>query len=159
MKNSNMDTVINKPSSAYLMASVVTLLIGISGFLLGLWNAELLLSEKGFYLAVFLLALFSAIALQKTVRDVEEGIDVTKIFMMICWGAFFAAIGLLVIGLFNAEMILSEKGFYGMSFVVSLFAVITVQKNTRDVALSGDTNIDSEKAFNKSLEKEVSLDS
>ncbi|MFT4838531.1 MAG: putative membrane protein YiaA, partial [Oleispira sp.] len=28
----------------------------------------------------------------------------------------------------------SEKGFYGMSFLLSLFAAIAVQKNTRDVA-------------------------
>lgn len=33
------------------------------------------------------------------------------------------------IGLYNAGSIdLSEKGFYGMSFVLSLFAAITVQK-------------------------------
>jgi hypothetical protein len=28
----------------------------------------------------------------------------------------------------------SEKGFYAMSFVLSLFAAVTVQKNVRDVA-------------------------
>jgi hypothetical protein len=30
-------------------------------------------------------------------------------------------------------MAASEKGFYAMSFVLSLFAAITVQKNTRDL--------------------------
>ncbi|NQX92117.1 MAG: hypothetical protein HRT74_08365, partial [Flavobacteriales bacterium] len=39
---------------------------------------------------------------------------------------------LLVVGLWNADMELSEKGFYRMSFVLSLFSVIAVQKNVRD---------------------------
>ncbi|MFM7856321.1 MAG: YiaA/YiaB family inner membrane protein, partial [Flammeovirgaceae bacterium] len=38
------------------------------------------------------------------------------------------------IGLWNATLTLSEKGFYSMSFLLSLFAAITVQKNTRDSA-------------------------
>ena len=29
-------------------------------------------------------------------------------------------------------LVLSEKGFYGMAFVLSIFAAITVQKNVRD---------------------------
>ncbi|HLS66979.1 MAG TPA: YiaA/YiaB family inner membrane protein, partial [Pseudogracilibacillus sp.] len=37
------------------------------------------------------------------------------------------------IGLYNAGSItLSEKGFYGMAFALSLFAAITIQKNIRD---------------------------
>ena len=39
----------------------------------------------------------------------------------------------MAIGLYNAgSIVLSEKGFYGMSYVLSLFAAITVQKNIRD---------------------------
>ena len=36
------------------------------------------------------------------------------------------------IGLWNATITLAEKGFYGMAYLLSLFAAITVQKNTRD---------------------------
>jgi uncharacterized membrane protein YiaA len=36
------------------------------------------------------------------------------------------------IGLWNATITLAEKGFYGMACLLSLFAAITVQKNTRD---------------------------
>lgn len=36
-------------------------------------------------------------------------------------------------GLYNAgSIILSEKGFYGMAFTLSLFAAVTIQKNIRD---------------------------
>ncbi|MFQ4149078.1 YiaA/YiaB family inner membrane protein [Arthrobacter sp. LAPM80] len=38
------------------------------------------------------------------------------------------------IGLWNAELLLSEKGFYGIGFAMSLFAVVAVQKNIRDLA-------------------------
>jgi creatinine amidohydrolase len=44
--------------------------------------------------------------------------------------------GLLTVGLWNAELEKSEKGFYAMSFVLSLFAAIAVQKNTRDIKTS-----------------------
>ena len=45
----------------------------------------------------------------------------------------------MAIGLYNARsIILSEKGFYGMSFVLSLFAAITIQKNIRDTQVAKD---------------------
>jgi uncharacterized membrane protein YiaA len=37
----------------------------------GLWNAEMLSSEKGFYAFAFLLALFAAIAVQKNKHDLQ----------------------------------------------------------------------------------------
>ena len=139
---------INKPTSAYIFATWGVLAIGVLGYLLGLWNATLELNEKGFYFAVFLFAMFSAVTLQKTIRDKEEGIPVTGVFTGMCWVAFFSSIALLVIGLFNAEMLLSEKGFYGMSFVLSLFAIITAQKNIRD--LTNEHGITDPSAFPKS---------
>jgi uncharacterized membrane protein YiaA len=139
---------INKPTSAYIFATWGVLAIGVLGYLLGLWNATLELNEKGFYFAVFLFAMFSAVTLQKTIRDKEEGIPVTGVFTGMCWVAFFSSIALLVIGLFNANMLLSEKGFYGMSFVLSLFAIITAQKNIRD--LTNEYGITDPSAFPKS---------
>jgi len=35
----------------------------------------------------------------------------------------------------NATLAQSEKGFYAMSFLLSLFGAVAVQKNTRDIAL------------------------
>ena len=91
------------------------------------------LNEKGYYLAVLVFGLYSAISLQKAVRDKEEGIPVTNIYYGISWVALIVSISLMGIGLYNAgSIVLSEKGFYGMSFVLSLFASITVQKNIRD---------------------------
>lgn len=123
----------------------------------GLWNASLELNEKGYYFAVFLLAMFSAVTLQKTIRDKEEGIPVTNVFTGMCWFAFFSSIALLVIGLVNATMLLSEKGFYGMSFVLALFAIITVQKNIRD--LTNEHGITDPLAFPKAAQSiEVAVD-
>jgi uncharacterized membrane protein YiaA len=137
----------NKPSPAYIFATWGVLAIGVLGYLLGLWNATLELNEKGFYFVVFLFAMFSAVTLQKTIRDKQEGIPVTSIFAGMCWVALSSSIALLVVGLVNATMLLSEKGFYGMSFVLALFAVITVQKNIRD--LTNEYGITDPSAFPK----------
>jgi uncharacterized membrane protein YiaA len=121
-----------KPSNAFVAASWVALLAGIVSFNVGLWNAQMLLNEKGYYFAVLMYGLFSAVSLQKTVRDQIEGIPVTNIYYGLSWFSTILAVLLLVVGLWNATLTLSEKGFYGMSFTLSLFAAIAVQKNTRD---------------------------
>lgn len=121
-----------KPSAAFIGASWVALLAGFVCYNVGLWNADMLLNEKGYYFAVLMYGLFSAVSLQKTVRDQLEGIPVTSIYYGLSWFSTILAILLLVVGLYNAELTLSEKGFYGMSFLMSLFAAIAVQKNIRD---------------------------
>lgn len=90
------------------------------------------LNEKGYYFTVLMFGLFATISLQKAVRDQLEGIPLTNIYYSLAWFSTVLAIVLLVIGLWNAELIRSEKGFYAMSFALSLFGAIAVQKNTRD---------------------------
>jgi len=128
----NMDQKSMRPSGAYIGASWIVLVIGITGFIIGLWNAEMELNEKGYYFTVLMFGLFAAISVQKAVRDQLEGIPVTNLYYGISWFATLLAIVLLTVGLWNAELTKSEKGFYAMTFVLSLFAAITVQKNTRD---------------------------
>ncbi|MDO1445864.1 inner membrane protein YiaA [Rhodocytophaga aerolata] len=121
-----------KPSNAFVAASWVALIAGVITFNVGLWNAEMLLNEKGYYFVVLMYGLFSAISLQKSVRDQLEGVPVTTIYYGLSWFSTVLAILLLVVGLWNATLTASEKGFYGMAFTLSLFAAIAVQKNTRD---------------------------
>ncbi|WP_059172511.1 inner membrane protein YiaA [Bacillus sp. FJAT-27445] len=122
-----------EPTPAFVGASWAALLVGVTAYLIGLWNAGMQLNEKGYYFAVLVFGLYSAVSLQKAVRDKEEGIPVTNIYYGISWFALIVAISLMAIGLYNAgSIVLSEKGFYGMSFVLSLFAAITIQKNIRD---------------------------
>ncbi|GGG19475.1 hypothetical protein GCM10011344_20190 [Dokdonia pacifica] len=122
-----------KPTPAFIAASWGSLLIGMVSFCVGLWNATMQLNEKGYYFTILLFGLFSVISVQKTVRDKLEGIPVTDIYYGVSWFVTIASILLLIIGLWNATLDLSEKGFYGISFFLSLFAAIAVQKNTRDV--------------------------
>lgn len=122
----------SKPSPAFIGASWTALLIGMSAFCIGLFNAQMLLNEKGYYFTILLFGLFSVISVQKSVRDKMEGIPVTDLYYGISWFTTIAAIVLLVVGLWNADLLLSEKGFFGMAFTLSLFAAIAVQKNTRD---------------------------
>jgi uncharacterized membrane protein YiaA len=126
-------TTVQRPTAAFVGASWGALLIGAFAFLLGLWNAQMALNEKGYYLTLLLYGLFAAISLQKSVRDRSEGIQVTGLYFMLCWVSLCAVILLLAVGLWNAALQPSEKGFYAMSFVLSLFAVVAVQKNVRDL--------------------------
>ena len=127
-----------KPSAAFVGASWTALLIGIVAYNVGLWNAEMALNEKGYYFTVLMYGLFSAVSLQKSVRDRLEGVPVTEIYYGLSWTSVILTLTLLVVGLVNATLTLSEKGFYAMSFALSLFAAIAVQKNTRDSRLPDD---------------------
>lgn len=123
---------INQPSAAFIGASWTALLAGVTAFLIGLSNADMELNEKGYYFTVLIFGLFSAISVQKAVRDQMEGIPVTNMYYGIAWFTTILSIVLLTVGLWNAELTKSEKGFYAMSFVLSIFAAIAVQKNIRD---------------------------
>lgn len=122
-----------KPSNAFVGAAWMALLTGMVAYCIGLFNAEMQLNEKGYYFAILLFGLFAVISVQKSVRDRLEGIPVTDIYYGISWFSTVAAVVLLIVGLWNASLALSEKGFFGMSFALSLFAAIAVQKNTRDL--------------------------
>lgn len=121
-----------KPSAAFVGASWVALGAGMAGFLIGLWRSELVLNEKGYYFTVLMYGLFSVVSVQKSVRDRLEGVPVTDIYYGLSWFSTLLSIALLIVGLWNATMLPSEKGFYAFAFLLSLFGAITVQKNTRD---------------------------
>jgi uncharacterized membrane protein YiaA len=128
-----------RPTGAFIGASWMALLVGSVAYLIGLWNADMQLNEKGYYFAVLINGLFAAVSLQKSVRDHLQGIPVTGIYFALCWLALGISILLLTVGLWNATLARSEKGFYVMSFTLSLFAAVAVQKNVRDVTPSPGT--------------------
>lgn len=122
-----------KPTTAYVGATWGVVLIGLLSYCIGLWNASMELNEKGYYFSILLMGIYAVISLQKAVRDKAEGIKVSDMYYGISWVIVIASLLLLIIGLRNADLELSEKGFYGISFLLSLFGAITVQKNTRDL--------------------------
>lgn len=126
-----------KPSAAFVAASWFALGAGAIGFLIGLWRAEMPLNEKGYYFTVLMFGLFAVVSLQKSVRDKLEKIPVTDLYHAICWFATILAIVLLVVGLWNATILPSEKGFYAFAFLLGLFGAIAVQKNIRDAQQVG----------------------
>ena len=123
---------IQKTSNAFIAASWVALLVGMIGYLVGLWRAEIALSEKGYYFAILMFGLFSVISVQKSVRDRLEGLQVTDLYYGLSWFSTILSIILLVIGLWNADILPSEKGFYAFAFILATFGAVAVQKNTRD---------------------------
>lgn len=132
-RNKSLKEVNEKPTSAYVGATWGIVIIGLLSYCIGLWNASMELNEKGYYFAILLMGIYAVISLQKAVRDKAENIKVSEMYYGISWVVVIASLLLLIIGLRNADLELSEKGFYAMSYLLSLFGAITVQKNTRDI--------------------------
>lgn len=129
-----MNTPASKPTGAFIGASWAAMIIGSATYLAGLWNSDMQLNEKGYYLTLLLYGLFASVSLQKSVRDRMEGIPVTGMYFGLCWMSIVLVLLLLAVGLWNAKLQPSEKGFYAMGFVLALFAAVAVQKNVRDMA-------------------------
>ena len=126
-----------KENQAFYIASWVALGIGVTSYLVGLWNAELEDAIKGYYFTVFAFGLYAAVSIQKTVRDKLEQIPVSSIYYGISWAAIILALSLFGIAIYqNDDLILSEKGFYSIAYVLSLYSCIVVQKNVRDAQVS-----------------------
>jgi uncharacterized membrane protein YiaA len=89
-----------RPSNAFVFAAWIAL----GG---GLYNAEMLLNEKAYYFTVLMYGLFSAISLQKAIRDQLENIPVTSLYIGLSWFSTIVAIALLIVGLWNATLELS----------------------------------------------------
>lgn len=123
---------VQKTSNAFIAASWIALGVGTIGYIAGLVRAEMLLNEKGYYFTVLMFGLFAVVSLQKSVRDRLENLPVTDIYYGICWFGTILSIVLLTVGLWNATVLPSEKGFYAFAFLLALFGAISVQKNTRD---------------------------
>ena len=124
----------NQPTLAFVFVSWAALAAGMVAFLIGLWNSDMTVNEKSTFFTVLMFGLFAAVSVQKSVRDREEGVPVTDTYYGISWTAGISAVLLLVINLWSASLTLSAKGFYAMAYTLSMFAAITVQKNTRDRA-------------------------
>lgn len=127
----------SRPTPAFVGASWTALLLGLTAYCIGLWNATMQLNEKGYYLTLILFGLFAAVSLQKSVRDRSEGVPVTNLYYGISWMAVIICLSFLTIGLWNAGITPSEKGFYAMSYLLALFGSVAVQKNVRDIAMAG----------------------
>jgi uncharacterized membrane protein YiaA len=123
-----------KPSAAFVGASWTALFAGMLTYCIGLWNATMALNEKGYYFTLLMYGLFAAVSVQKSVRDRLDGIPVTHIYYGLSWVSVLLCMLLMTVGLWNATLSLAEKGFFGMAYLLALFAAIAVQKNTRDSA-------------------------
>lgn len=66
----------NTPAFTFL--AYFTFFAGVALFTIGLWNADMQLNEKGYYIACMLLVAVGAILTQKVVRDNFEDDDLIK---------------------------------------------------------------------------------
>ena len=128
-----------RPTSAFIGVSWIALLIGSVVYLMGLWNSTMALNEKGYYFVLLMYGMFATVSLQKSVRDRLEGLRVSNQYYAIAWASVGICVVLLAFSLFKATLEMSEKGFFAMAYLMCLFGVTAVQKNTRDLLLvAGD---------------------
>ncbi|MDK1288460.1 inner membrane protein YiaA [Pseudoalteromonas umbrosa] len=132
------------PSKAFNLASITVLATGVITYCIGLFNASMQLNEKGYYLVILLYGLFSAVSLQKSIRDKQEHLKTSNIYHALSLISTGSAILLLLIGLYNADLLLSEKGFYGLAYLMSLYSAVAVQKNIRDLAAHSHSQLTEE---------------
>jgi uncharacterized membrane protein YiaA len=125
------------PTAAFVGASWAALGLGVVAYVTGLWNLPLPLHEKGYYFTLLLYGLFAAVSVQKAVRDRMEGVPVTGLYSGLAWFAVLSALLLVLVGLWNATLPYSTRGFLAMAYALALFAAIAVQKNTRDALAAG----------------------
>ncbi|NEU31145.1 hypothetical protein GN156_10175 [bacterium LRH843] len=65
-------------TAAFTFLSYFTLFAGVVLFSIGLWNANMELNEKGYYIACMLLISVGSILTQKVVRDNTEDDEIIK---------------------------------------------------------------------------------
>ena len=131
-----------RPTRAFIGASWAALAVGSAVYLLGLWNSTMALNEKGYYFVLLMYGMFATVSLQKSIRDRLEGQRVSKQYYAIAWASVGICIVLLVVSLTKASLEMSEKGFFAMAYLMSLFGVTAAQKNTRDLMLVTDNDDD-----------------
>ena len=119
---------IKKDDKLSLISTVAACILGMSAFFIGLYNSEMALSEQGYYAVLLLYSVFSSISLQKTILEIDSGISVSKFYRNICMISIVLALLFFIMGLFNAELLKSEKGFYAMSYILTLFSSLGIQK-------------------------------
>ncbi len=120
--------------SKYLKASPVIktvfwigLLIGLPAYIIGLQKSEMLVSEKGFYLAVLALGIISTLSIQKILTDKRRGNKLTAIYMVASTLCLLLSVALFSVLVINSNYERTEKGFYAACFILSLMSAIALQ--------------------------------
>lgn len=110
---------------------------------IGIYNLDMPLSVKGYYVQSFLMIILASLNLQKTLYDIDESVSsVTSQWLLITWIAFLGGIITFAIGIYNLDAALSVKGFYSQSLILIVLVSINLQKTTmeRDKYLRSEAN-------------------
>ena len=110
----------------------IALFGGIIVYVIGLFRSQMEINEMGFYFAVLILGLFATISVQEVLRNRHEKIPVSGVYFSLALLALVSALTMFIIALFRVNLLPSEVGFYGISYFLTLFGAICVQKMVRD---------------------------
>ena len=105
---------------------------GITVYVIGIFRSRMEVNEMGFYFAVLILGLFATVSVQEVLRNRYENIPVSGVYFSLALLALVSALTMFIIALIRVELLPSEVGFYGISYFLTLFGAICVQKMVRD---------------------------
>ena len=98
--------------------------------LVGIWNTDWMLLEKGYYTAIILWMTFSAITLIEMLRFKEERVNEPAYFNMSCWLSVTLAFSFGIISIYNTEWDLYLKGYYWMGMIFVAFSTLVLSRET-----------------------------
>lgn len=108
----------------YTRAAKIALPVGILVYATGLWPICPTLSEKGYYIALLALGLFSVVVYVHLVRHQ----CFSALMKTWCQLMLLVSMGLLAVGLWNEPITLSQKIIYFIAWVISLTAMTVDSK-------------------------------
>ncbi|WES68652.1 YiaA/YiaB family inner membrane protein [Superficieibacter sp. HKU1] len=114
----------NTSGVLYTRAAKIALPVGILVYATGLWPICTTLSEKGYYIALLALGLFSAVVYVHLRRHH----CFSALMKMWCQLMLLISMGLLAVGLWNEPITLSQRIIYFVAWVISLIAMTVCLK-------------------------------
>lgn len=111
----------------YIRAAKVVLPTGILVYAVGLWPVCSTLSEKGYYISLLLLGMFSVVVWSHLARYQ----CLSKSMSTGCQLMLLVSMGLLAVGLWNEPIMLSQKIIGFFAYILSLAAMTLCLRATK----------------------------
>ena len=124
-----------KPTAAFIGAGWAAFAVFATTYLVALWRMRIPPIENYFYVTILLFGLFGVVSVVKSVRDKEDNIPVTGLFVGLAWTAAIVPLGIMGLYLLNVSSLDElQRGLLFLTYMASIFAAIVIQKNHRDLA-------------------------
>lgn len=125
---------LKKPTAAFIGAGWAAFAVFALTYLIALWRMGIPPIENYFYITILLFGLFGVVSIVKSIRDREDNIPVTGLFIGLSWVAAITPLVIMGLYLLNVSTLNElQRGLLFLTYAAAVFAAIVVQKNHRDL--------------------------